>query len=203
LVNSGVLEVNVAQSESHATHNGLDSTGAASSDGATVKGANAITLVVLHAETTSAGKGETYLLNVNGNKIGTDKQFSQCPLALGPLAEIKVNCVKATGANGVTKVTADALGALVTPAGLGVKAASAAGSSAQGSATQVLSAPALEAPAPAPAAQLPARSAPLLPRTGATGLGVLSLLGVALATVGAALRYLAGRPVREAVSPPG
>ena len=211
LIDSGVLTVDVAQSSSHAQHDGFDSSGSASSDGLVVHGANAVTLVVLHAERQSDGKGSTYLVDLNGNKIGTDADLSQCPLSLDPLGKISVNCVSASGGpGGVLTSTASVVGASLGGGALTAQGVTASGNTAHGSAApapaDVVSSADTAAPASLPAIDQGSAARGLvggsLPRTGAAGLGVLSLLGVGLATVGEALRRFgrAGRRRAEGVT---
>ncbi|HVM09479.1 MAG TPA: hypothetical protein VM345_13510 [Acidimicrobiales bacterium] len=200
IIGQGLLRVDVARGEANAEHDGKDSKGWAQSDGARVFAgpANQLQLIVLHAESRSDNTGETYLVGINGTKIGTNSQISQCPLPLPQqLAVARVNCVAATGGAGaaVRSVTAGVVDLDVVPINQGVAASSTSGRSASGSSTAV-AAPAPEpAAAPAPA-ELPA-TAPddggFLPRTGPAGMGLLAAAGAAVATLGGVILALGRR----------
>jgi hypothetical protein len=199
IIGEGLLRVDVARGEAHAEHDGKDSKGSAVSDGARVYlgPENELQIIVLHAEARSDNTGETYLVGINDQKIGTNEQLSQCPLSVPQLVDVSVNCVSAGGGEGlIQEVKAQTAGIGLVPAdGQGIRAASATGRSAAGSSVAMTAAPAPEpAAAPVPA-ELPA-SAPedagLLPRTG-SGVGMLAAVGAAMASLGMAIVALGRR----------
>ena len=68
-------------------------------------------LVLLHSEVESSGKGNSYLVGLNGTKIGTQEQLGQlCALDLSGVAAL--SCLTASGgtANGITTGAAEVLG---------------------------------------------------------------------------------------------
>jgi len=65
---------------------------------------NELEIIVLHAESRSDNTGETYLVGINGEKIGTAEQgLTQCPLSVPELVDVSVNCVSASGGDGLVK----------------------------------------------------------------------------------------------------
>ena len=69
-----VVELWVLHSSSDATWTPDSSTGDAQSDGAEVSALSMLDIKVLHSETHSTGKGQSDLLVVNGNEIGSSDQ---------------------------------------------------------------------------------------------------------------------------------
>lgn len=196
IIGEGLLRIDVARGEATAEHDGKDSKGFAQSDGARVYlgPGNELELIVLHAEARSDNTGETYLVGINGNKIGSGDDISQCPLSVPQIADVSINCVAATGGNGaLAGVTASAVRLGIVPAGgQGLAASSASNGGAAGSSAALAAAP---APAPAPA-ELPA-SAPddsgLLPRTGSDAMALLAAAGAAMALLGSVILGLGRR----------
>jgi hypothetical protein len=193
ILGDGALTVNVVQSSSHATYNGAASTGASSSDGATVH-ASGLDLVLLHSEASSSGKGFSEVAGINGNGVLTSGDTNgSCVLTVPGL--LMLNCLTASG--GVGHAVAGVLDATLGSGSSGLSAA-AFQSSASGldgtSATRVLAEPPLSRPAPSPA--LDQAAVGRLPRTGiavtfAAAVGVaLILLGLVL-TVPFRVRRLA------------
>jgi len=134
LLNPSVGSADVLQSQTSATHTGMTSTGSASSDAAVLNlgGANGMTLKVLHSESSSAGKGVTYLLSYNNTPlISVDELGAHlCALALPSI--LSVSCLSVTG--GVGGVASQVLGLqLGGPNGLVTHAIAAAGSGGVGS----------------------------------------------------------------------
>lgn len=86
VVDPNTAHVNVLQSESTATHTGAASTGHSSSDGATVSlgGPAGVNITLLHSEMDSSGKGATWLLDINGTRIGAQDQRGACLFDLTP-----------------------------------------------------------------------------------------------------------------------
>jgi len=78
----GVLARPRRQGHRAREHDGKDSKSSATSDGAVVDVADQIKVIVLHAESGSNGKGKTYIASINDNEIGTNDDFSQCPLSV-------------------------------------------------------------------------------------------------------------------------
>ena len=149
-----VVEAGVLTSDSEASYTDEKSTGTAISDGLNLALLNTARVVVLHSEVSSDGKGHSYLVDLNGTKIGTDDQLGNSPLCvLNAPGLFGLTCLTASGGDGspgagaVTNASAEV--ARVTP---GVEALSVlnpvaaittAGSSGTGAA------PAAPAPVPA------------------------------------------------------
>lgn len=202
IIGEGILRVDVMRGEANAEHDGKDSKGFAQSDGARVYlgPENELELIVLHAEARSDNTGETYLVGINGEKIGTAEQgFEACPVTLPELADVSINCVTAGGGEGslVSEVTAKAVGVGVIPAdGQGVFASSTSSKSAKGSAVADAVSPepaAAPVPAELPAAA-PEDSGGLLPRTGSDGMGLLAAAGAAMSALGGVILAIGRRP---------
>lgn len=139
LVNSGVLDANVLQSQSKATWTGDKSTSTTSSDGATVNvgGPNGLMLVLLHSEANSEAKGSSYVASVNGTKVLTsDQAGTSCAVAVPNVAQL--NCLLATGGNGSSSAQAAAVNAGGAN-GLTANLLQASGQSGTGVADEVLS----------------------------------------------------------------
>lgn len=101
LVDPSVLKASVLQSSSHARYDSSGSSGSATSDGAVVDAGNgALTVDLLHAESSSSGSGgSSYLASINGNEIGTSDQANgSCTLTIPQL--IALSCLTASGGPG-------------------------------------------------------------------------------------------------------
>ncbi|HVA75504.1 MAG TPA: hypothetical protein VNF71_13180 [Acidimicrobiales bacterium] len=112
--------VALLQSTSNSSWNSSQSSGNASSDGAIVKagGPSGLFLDVLHSDTNSNGTGSSYLLNVNGNEIGSNSQVNgQCTLTIPGL--LTLNCLTASGGSGLTSTAADVAQVLLGTGGTG------------------------------------------------------------------------------------
>ena len=114
LGDSSTLDVTVLGSQSHATHDGATSTGRTSADGADVEAGGGsqnggLSLILLHSEADSSGKGSSYVANINDNQILTNSDANgQCVLAVPQL--VTLSCLSAsggTGTNGVQQAAAD------------------------------------------------------------------------------------------------
>lgn len=180
LVNADVLALNLLQSESHAKHCGMESSGSGSSDGATVNlgGKSGLMLTLLHSEAATGSKGETYLLNINGNKIGTDEQVGAGKCALNVPGLLGVTCLTVGGGQG--SVFADVADLTL---GDGQLTAKLVGTDGQAAAAPKVQGETFTPPAAEPA---PARQGGSLARTGAE-LGGLALAGAGLMAAGGSL----------------
>lgn len=101
LIDPSVLKASVLQSSSHANYTSSGSTGSATSDGAVVDAGNgALTVDLLHAESSSSGSGgSSYLASINGNQIGTSGQANGgCTLTVPQV--ISLSCLTASGGPG-------------------------------------------------------------------------------------------------------
>jgi hypothetical protein len=119
LVDPTVLNVAILQSSSHAKYDSTGSTGSASSDGAVVDlGNGALNVDLLHAESSSDGKGGTsYLASVNGNEIGTSDQANgQCTVTVPQV--VSLSCLTASGGPASTTASS-AVGTATVGAGQG------------------------------------------------------------------------------------
>jgi hypothetical protein len=200
-----VAKLGVLQSESSAEHQSAKSVGAASSDGIDLGLADVARLILLHSETSSEGRGHSYLVGLNGTEIGTDEQLGEI-CALEATGLLGLSCLQASGgpAGGLLGGSAEVLG-ISTPLAAAldpVSAFSATSSAGPGSdPISVLPADASAAESEAARTVSPAASTPAdtagqilgaLPRTGmAMAAFVIAALGALLS--GGTLRRLARR----------
>ena len=106
------LELHLLESAAQAEHTGMQSNGSAFSNGArAVLGEHKAE--VLHSEVSSSGEGSTYLIGIDGTKIGESSE--SCSLAVPNLAGI--SCLAVAGGDG-SAVTATVFGVDVIPAEL-------------------------------------------------------------------------------------
>ena len=208
-----VLKVALLHSESEATWTDQKSTGSAFSNGVELGVADVINLVLLHSEVNSEGVGHSYLIDLNGNQIGTDSSLGQSPLcALTLQSVLALSCLDATGGNAApgTSEAPAREAAEVAKVNSGVLAAispvdAILATSSSGNAPPAVTAPAAPAvpapalPAAAEEARAPAASAPAaaLPRTGAALAG-LAMSGLVALLGGALLRLASRRRVTTA-----
>lgn len=133
LIDSGTASVDVLRTRSHAEHNGMESKGSTSSDGAwaNVGGKDGLTVVLLHSETSSSAKGNSsYVASVNDNKIlSSDDTGTSCAIAVPNV--ITLGCLNASGGKGASAASV-ADGKLGDPAN-GPRVAVSAGNSKFGS----------------------------------------------------------------------
>lgn len=194
---SDSVSVGVLTSEAAAEHTPEKSTGSSTSNAADVSVGDTLRLVLLHSEVDSSAKGNSYLVNLNGTKIGTQEQVGElCSLDLGVAA---TTCLTASGgtANGITTGVAEVLGVETV---LGLNPATAfttTGTAATGSEPAILETVASSIPlaeAPRAAAVAP-RAAPVeagLPRTGVAAASMVAS-AVAGLLMGLILRLLGRR----------
>lgn len=189
-------KVGVLTSESNAEHTNTQSTGKSTSDALDLS-AGDLHLVLLHSEVDSNAKGDTYLVNLNGTKIGTREQLGQlCALDLSGVAA--VSCLTASGgtANGITSGAAEVLGVQSPLPFNPASAFATTGTAGTGTEPSILESvaaavPVAEVPRAAAAPQ-PTGSSVQLPRTGAAAAG-LAASGLAGLLAGFVMRLL-GRP---------
>ena len=155
---------------------------------------DALRLVLLHSEVGSTGQGHSYLVQLNGTKIGTDEDTSKiCSLDAAGVASL--SCLTASGgvANGITSGGAEVLGVETT---LGLDPAAAFTTSASfgsGSVTPPILPAVAEALLPsAEAPRMAAAPAAGLPRTGVAAAS-LGASGLAALLSGSALRLIGRR----------
>ena len=104
-----VVKAGVLTSKSEASWSEQKSSGTAETDGVNVRLLDAINAVVLHSETTSEGRGHSYLVGVNGTEIGTDSQLGASPLcALNAGSLLSLSCLTASGGSGADGLTSGA-----------------------------------------------------------------------------------------------
>ncbi len=196
---ANVVKAAVLHSESEASWTDTKSSGSAFSNGVELSLLDAINVVLLHSEVKSEGDGQSYLVGLNGTKIGTDDQLGKSPLcALTLPSLLSLSCLTASGGDGKpapagAPTDAGAEVAEVDPAVEGITpidpvnlftASAASGTGAAPAATLPATAeqPAAAAATTAPAATAPAADgqALALPRTGAAvaGLGVSGLVAL-------------------------
>lgn len=188
LVDEKTGQVNVLQSQSDASHCGMTSTGKGSSDGVTLDlGDGGLLLTLLHSEADSSGKGNTFLISLNGNEIGNaDQAGGQCTLEVPGL--LRLTCLAVGGGTG--SVFADVAKLAVGDGALTGRVVGAEGAQAKADA-QAAPVPAQPKVSPTEidngAAAAPSAGAGSLARTG-TELGAMGLLGAALVALGEVTR---------------
>ena len=202
-----IVEADVLQSESQATHTATRSTGAGSSDALDLGLLGSLRLVLLHSQVSSEGHGHSYLVGLNGTEIGTGEQLGAlCALNAGGL--LSLSCLNASGGvgGGLTVAAADVVNARtgsILGAADPVAAFAVTGTSGTGSPADAVAAAPAEtvagatteasrsvAPAAADAADQGFMS---LPRTGAA-LAALATAALLALVAGAALRLFGRRP---------
>jgi hypothetical protein len=100
LVDPTVLRAAVLQSHSHAESDSSGTSSSSSSDGATLDaGDGALSITVLHAESSSTAGSHSSLISINGNEIGSsDDANGSCALDVPDVASL--SCLTATGGAG-------------------------------------------------------------------------------------------------------
>lgn len=102
LINSGTASVQVLHTNSKARHNDDKSTANTSSDGAraNVGGDRGLTVILLHSETSSDGKGNrSYVASVNGATImSSDQAGKSCAINVPNV--VTLGCLNASGGKG-------------------------------------------------------------------------------------------------------
>jgi hypothetical protein len=187
----------VLTSDATAEHTDTQSTGQSTSDALDLE-AGDLHVVLLHSEVDSNAKGDTYLVSLNGTKIGTREQLGQlCALDLSGVAA--VSCLTASGgtANGIASGAAEVLGVQSPLPFNPASAFATTGTAGTGTEPSILESVAATVPIEAPRAAAAAPAAPAapaaqLPRTGAA-VGGLAASGLAGLLAGFVLRLL-GRP---------
>jgi len=201
VLGDNAVTLSVLQSKSHADWTPTASSGSSSSDGAVANagGASGLTIVLLHSEASSSGKGSgsSYVLGVNDQKLLTSDQANgKCAIAIPQL--LSVNCLAVSG--GAGSVTATVANVLVGDAKSTNLPASIVAASASGRAAAVtqVAAPAKPQVEAATFSRAPA-AAPsgALPRTGAelwfATMVALSLIGVGWGLIASSKIWLAQR----------
>ena len=186
-------KVKLLTSDASAEHTTMQSTGKSTSDAADITVGD-MRFVLLHSEVDSAAKGSSYLVGLNGQKIGTQEQLGQlCALDVSGVAS--VSCLTATGgtANGITTGGAEVLGVESILPFNPASAFATSGTAGVGTPSILESVAASVPAAEAPRAAAAPTPAAMLPRTGAAaaGLTVSGLLGL---LGGFGLRRLGRRP---------
>lgn len=191
------VRVGLLTSEAAAEHTPTQSTGKSTSNAADISLGNSLHLVLLHSEVNSSAKGNSYLVGLNGTKIGTQEQLnSVCTIDVTNVAAL--SCLTASGgtANGITTGAAEVLG-VETALGLNPASAfSTTGTTATGTTPPSIlesvanAVPAAEAPRAAAVA--PPAATPALPRTGVAAAS-LAASGFAGLLMGLVLRLLGRR----------
>ena len=198
-----VLDLDVLESESKATHTDDKSTGEGFSNGVSLGLLDILRIVLFHSEVSSEGEGSSFLAGLNDTEIGSDEQLSEiCSLTAHPL--LSVTCLDVAGGlgGGLAEVARIDSG-LVPPVDL-ASAFSVATSDGTGeSVPGAVAAPAPVAdPAPVVAGATETARAPesaladiaggTLPRTGAA-LALTALLAALAVAIGLALRTVGRR----------
>jgi len=96
----GFVDLLLFGSESKADYSPAEATSSSVSDGVLLQVGQgdtpALTVDLLHAETSSDKKGSSYLLAINGNEVGSSDQVNgQCQIPIPSL--LTINCLTATG----------------------------------------------------------------------------------------------------------
>jgi hypothetical protein len=104
-----VVKAGVLTSDSEASWTDRKSSGTAVTDGVNVALLDTINVVLLHSETSSEGRGHSYLVGLNGTEIGTDDQLGTSPLcALDAGSLLSLSCLTASGGPGADGLTGGA-----------------------------------------------------------------------------------------------
>ena len=104
-----VIKAGVLTSDSEASWTDRKSTGSAITDGVNVTLLDTANIVLLHSETSSEGRGHSYLVGLNGTEIGTDDQLGASPLcALDVGSLLSLSCLTASGGSGADGLTSAA-----------------------------------------------------------------------------------------------
>jgi hypothetical protein len=183
LMNPDVANADILQSSTSATNNGMNSTGAASSDAAVlnVGGVKGMTIKVLHSESNSSGHGTTYVISFNDKPLVTVDQLGAHLCALALPSVLDVSCLAVAG--GIGNVSTQVLGLQIAgPNGLVANAIKASGSGGDAAVAPAAAA----GPTTVQAAKVTkaATSSNALARTG-VAIGFAASLAVALMALGA------------------
>ena len=101
-----VVKAGVLTSDSEASWTDRKSTASAVTDGVNVGLLDTINIVLLHSETSSEGRGRSYLVGFNGTEVGTDDQLGTSPLcALDAGGLLTLSCLSASGGSAVDGLT--------------------------------------------------------------------------------------------------
>jgi LPXTG-motif cell wall-anchored protein len=106
----GTVKATVLGSQADADHTTEKSTATSTSDAADVNVADTIRLVLLHSEVNSVGHGHSFLIEFNGNQIGTDEALGKSPLCALDASVASLSCLTAAGgvgSNGMTSGNAE------------------------------------------------------------------------------------------------
>lgn len=198
------LDLKVLYSTSDASYTAGQSQSSSSSDGVLLNaGGGALIIDLLHADTSSSGKGSSYLASVNGNQIGSNSQVNgQCQIPIPSV--LTINCLSASGGSGTSP--ASAFVGTITGQGSfsALPTGTVAGTTATGSTTPAASVQPNVAPQQPPSNQPPsgqpsgqpaaatASAAQTLPFTGLNA-AMLATLGGLLAGTGVLARRLGRR----------
>ncbi|MGH9036513.1 MAG: hypothetical protein ACRD0O_12190 [Acidimicrobiia bacterium] len=198
-----VLDVDVLESESQATHTDEKSTGEGSSNGVNLGLLEILRIVLFHSEVSSEGNGSSFLVGLNGTEIGSDEQLSGiCSLVVAhPL--LSVSCLDvAGGLGGGLAELAGIDSSLVPPVQLAsafsVGTSGGTGESVLGAVEEAAPVAAATETARAPEADAATEIAGgMLPRTGA-GVALTALAAALAIALGLALRKVSGHGVGSA-----
>ncbi len=184
-VPENTARIGVLTSDASSEHTTTQSVGKSTSNGLELSIGQQLQLVLLHSEVESNGLGNSYLLGLNGTKIGTQEQLGKlCALDVSGVAA--VSCLTASGgtADGITSGAAEVAGVTSTLPLMPASAFATTGTSGTGTPSVLESVaqaiPAVETPraaavvAPAPAAELPRTGSDAAPLA-ASGLAALGL----------------------------
>ena len=104
-----IVKAGVLTSDSEASWTDRKSSGTAVTDGVNAGLLDTINVVLLHSETSSEGRGHSYLVGLNGTEIGTDDQLGASPLcALDAGSLLSLSCLTASGGSGTDGLTSGA-----------------------------------------------------------------------------------------------
>lgn len=194
-------KVGLLTSDATAEHTDTKSTGTSTSNAADISVGTALHLVLLHSEVENTAMGNSYLVSLNGTKIGTQEQLTElCSLDVSGVAAL--SCLTASGgtANGITTGAAEVLGVQTALPLNPASAFATTGTAATGTTPPSI----LESVAAAvPVAETPRAAAAVTPAAGElprTGVAAASLASSAAAALisGLSLRGLSRRRRRTA-----
>lgn len=190
-----VLDVDVLESESQATHTDDKSTGEGFSNGASLGLLDILRIVLLHSEASSEGKGSSFLVGLNGTEIGTDEQLSEiCSLVAHPL--LSVSCVDVAGGLGgglaeLARIESGLVPPIELASAFSVATSGGTGESVLGAVEESAPVAAATETARAPGAAATETAGGMLPRTGA-GVALTALVAALAIALGLALKKVSG-----------
>jgi hypothetical protein len=193
-----VLDVDVLESESQATHTDEKSTGEGFSNGVDLGLLDFLRIVLFHSEVSSEGEGSSFLVGLNDTEIGSDEQLNGiCSLLAHPL--LSVSCLEVAGGLGgglaeVARIDSGLLPPVELASAFSAATSGGTGESVLGAVEEAAPVVAGTETARAPDAVATETAGGMLPRTGA-GVALTALAAAMALALGLALRKVSRRGV--------